>query len=217
SIIPGEDGFGNLSGVVQVSGTSAVISLAIPDNSTLDEIRQLSISIALGADTGYELGDGSGAATTASITVIDDDAMWAGTLQHKGEAVPLLLELVKSGNAWSGKILSDGTGLIPANSAGIPLSSVVFTDTSFSAVANGITVAASDNNALSSDATLSFTLSANSATAGQSVSGEQIAGNASIGIAKPGSPHLNVTLADGAFALVRQVVTPPSTEVELSN
>ena len=217
SIVPGEGGFGSLSGVVQVNGTTAVITLAIPDNGTLDEIRQLSISIALGADTGYELGGDGEDPTTARITVIDDDAMWAGTLHHKGEAIPLLLELVKNGATWSGKILSDGTGLFPANPTGIPLGSVVFSETSLSAVASGIVVAASDDNALSSDATLSFTLSANSATAGQSVSGEQIVGNASIGIAKPGSPHLNVTLADGAFALVRQVVTPPSTEVDLSN
>lgn len=216
SIVPGEGGFGSLSGVVQVNGTTAVITLAIPDNGTLDEIRQLSISIALGADTGYELG-GGGDLTTARITVIDDDAMWAGTLQHKGEAIPLLLELVKNGATWSGKILSDGTGLFPANPTGIPLSSVVFSETSFSAVASGIVVAASEDNALCSDATLSFTLNANSAAAGQSVSSEQILGSASIDIVKPGSAHLNANLAGGSFALVRQVVTPPSTEVELSN
>ena len=217
SIVPGEDGFGSLSGIIQVNGTTATITLSIPDNSTLDDIRQLSISIALGGDTGYGLAEGGAGSTTANITVIDDDARWAGTFQHKGESVPLLLELVKTGASWSGKILSDGTGLFPAAPGGIAISSISFSESSFSAVASDIVMVASPENALCSDVILSLTLTANQATAGHAVSGEQVVGDASISISKPDSPHLNVTLGGGAFALVRQVVTPPSTEVELEN
>ena len=210
NIIPGEDGFGTLSGTVGVSGTSAVISLTIPENSTLDEVRQLSVNIEVAETDGYETGEGT---ASASITVVDNDALWAGAFQHKSESIPLLFELVKNGATWSGKLLSDGTGLFPESVTGFPLSSIVFTDTVFSANANSIAIPASVENSLCSDAVLSLSMSAS----GADVSDTRVVGTATLNISKPGNAHLDVVLGGGEFVLVRQVVTQPSGEVTLEN
>ena len=122
------------------------------------------------------------------------------------------IQLAKNGATSSAKIVADGSGLVPSGATGeYPASLTTHTASQFQVTIGGITVGASEENLLGSDATLQFDLVASGAGVGEQL----IEGTGTCTISRPGAPHLDRTIS-GTFVLARSPGSASTEEVELN-
>ena len=197
--------FQPLSGSVSVNNaTSARIPIVLTDNTTIGRLKTLLLTI--NSAPGYGLGGTS----QSMISIEDNDAVWSGSLQGTHSEVGIQLEVQRNGASYTGKLLSNGSGLFPA---GEYPAQITWTDTSFQATATSIPIDAGST-LFNTPVDLSVQLSATAGQPEQSVSARQIQGVSTLSTSVPGAPHLN-TSSTGSFLLVRPPVRPSTNEVDL--
>jgi hypothetical protein len=194
-----------LSGEVQVvNAMTATIPIALTDDDTIGELRNLILTLEAGS--GAQLG----AATRVTITIDENDARWAGSFIDGTATLPFHLELTRTGGTTQGTLAGDGWSFFPSE----PVSAVVVQGaTSFSAFVTGIPMAA-EATLLNLPAVLELELNAVAGEPDQEVEPNFIRGDATLSTSYPGHAHLN-TVNRGRFLMQRPSVAPSTRAVEL--
>lgn len=193
-----------LSGEVLVNGNTAVIPVTLTENSSIGEIRSLTLRLEPGA--GYRVGTSS----QTTITIDEDDADWQGSFMTGKASVGFVLRIQRTAAGDVATLRSDRFGFFPTNE--IP-ASVMLTETNFHSMAANIPVPA-DATLLNSAMSLFFELTATNGMTNQTVSSTLIQGHATLINTIPGREYLNNT-NQGTFILLKSPVKPSTNEVLL--
>lgn len=192
-----------LSGEVQVNNSmTAVIPVMLTDNSTLDELKYLSLRLERGP--GFEIGS----AAETRLMIDENDADWRGTLSFGG-ALGFVLYIQEIAGEFSAHLRSDPAGLFPAHPGD---STLVFTENSFASTTAGIPLDAGSN-LFNTPATLTLHLAAENGVGNQLVSPNSVEGAATLITQYEGKPYLNRT-NQGSFNLYKPPVKPSTQAVE---
>ncbi|MGI9243466.1 MAG: hypothetical protein ACR2RV_21885 [Verrucomicrobiales bacterium] len=207
-----------LTGTVQADGEFVDIPLTVRDNSSVDELGNITLTLITDSTTGYSLGSGEGAPASTRVTVLENDAVWIGSFSSDEAGIGFSMELVRRDGVLTAKITSDGTGFIPRGATGeypaAPSPNPVFSENTFRVTVPEISVPADERNRLGMDVILSLALEALASEAGHTLDNGILSGVAELAISQPDAPHLDRTIA-GTFTLAEQPITPSSEEVTL--
>jgi hypothetical protein len=118
--VPGTD-YVAPTGTITLAGTSASIPITILDDGNLDEeLEPLIVSI--GSGTCYR----TGAQSTHTLHLLDNDRVWVGTLEAQmlgsnppagsGDLLGLRINVVRSNGTATVTLVSDGAGTLPPGS-----------------------------------------------------------------------------------------------------
>jgi hypothetical protein len=200
----GSGDFAPLSGTVFVNGSSAIIPVALTENASINEIRNLTLRLESGP--GYRVGTTS----RSTITIDENDADWQGSFVTGKGRIGFLLNIRRSLLGDQATLRSDGFGFFPTNE--IP-ASLTFTGSNFLATVSEIPMMA-DATLLNSALSLRLMLNAANGQTNQSVSPTLVQGDATLITTVPGRDYLNHTNR-GTFVLLKSPVRPSTNEVEL--
>jgi hypothetical protein len=197
--------FQPLSGEVFVNNSlTAVIPIVLTENSTLSELKYLSIRL----ESGPGLEIGSSAETQLSID--ENDAEWQGAMSFGTTALGFVLSIEKTANGTNARIRSDPAGIFPRE----PISStLVLTESLFAFTATNIPLAA-ESNLFKTSVALSLQLNAENGVLNQAVSSNSVEGVAILVTQFQGRSYLNRT-NQGTFTLYKPPVNPSAQSVEL--
>lgn len=138
----GQD-FAVLSGSLPVAAATQVnIPVTVLNDSNAGEEQEFLI-LRLSSGPGYN----SFAPLEHTVTIVDDDATWYGTLERANGAIGFTMSLAEAGGAFTAGVTSDGHGTFPdpAPAASFPASPApTVTTTAFAATFPAIPVAAVD-------------------------------------------------------------------------
>lgn len=208
-----------LTGTVQANGDFADIPLTVRDNSSVDELGNITLTLITDNTTGYSLGSGDGEPASTKVTILENDAVWIGSFSSDEAGIGFSMELVRRDGVLTAKITSDGTGFIPRGSTGeypaAPSPNPVFSESAFRVSVPNISVPADERNRLGVDVVLSLSLEALSSEAEHTLDGGLLSGSAELSISRPDAPHLDRSIA-GTFTLAEQPITPSTEEVTLN-
>jgi len=193
-----------LSGEVQANGSSVSIPVTLVDDGNLNQLRYL--TLVLEAGEGYSVGG----AQTSTITIVDNDAEWRGAFESDSGGFTFTLRLEEQNGAFMGFLQSHGLGFFPSND--LP-AVVLFTEDDFVAAIDPVPVAA-NGTSLGQAMNLGLYLIASNGTTNQTVSAEQVMGEARLVTWFPNRPVLTFT-NHGSFALLRPPARPNTTKVPL--
>jgi hypothetical protein len=206
----GAGNLNGLSGIVQANGTSAFIPLTVQDNTSIDELQNLVLTLVADESTGYTVADEGG---NTNITILENDAVWRGSFSGASEHIDLGIELIKRGDHATVKIVSDGSGLLPAGAfeaTGTPS----VTPGAFQAEVPAITIPANPGNMLDSRAVLGFSFDAVDGRGTDTVGAQLMEGATTLSLKWPDAPHLDTQIS-GRFTVVKQVIAPSTADVPL--
>jgi hypothetical protein len=200
----GSGDFAPLSGEVVVNGTNAVIPVSLTENSSIGEIRNLTLRLESGP--GYRVGTSS----QSTITIDENDADWQGSFVTGKASVGFIIRIQRSALGDQATLRSDGFGFFPTNE--VP-GSIMLTETNFQTTVANIPMPANAT-LLNSALLLRLELNAANGQANQSVEPTFIQGQAALITTIPGREYLNNTNR-GTFVLLKSPVRPSTNEVEL--
>lgn len=201
----GSGDFQPLSGSVSVNNaTTAKIPITLNDDTTINQLKTLVLT--LDAGQGVALGGTS----QSVISIEDNDAVWNGSLQGTYSDVGIKLDITKNGGAYTGKLISDGSGLFPVGEFAAQLT---WTASSFRALVNGIPIDAGST-LFNTPVDLSLQLHATAGQPNQSVDPTRLQGVYALTTTVPDAPQLNTT-STGTFLLLRPPVRPSTNQVPL--
>lgn len=194
-----------LSGSISVNNaTTAKIPITLNDDTTIGQLRTLVLT--LDAGQGVALGGTS----QSVISIEDNDAVWNGSLQGAYSDVGIKLDIAKDGGSYTGKLISDGSGLFPAGEFSAQLT---WTGSSFQALVSGIAIDAGST-LFNTPMDLSLQLNAKAGQPDQAVNSTRLQGVYSLSTTAPDAPQLN-TISTGTFLLLRPPVRPSTNQVPL--
>jgi len=201
---------------VPVNGTSVNIDVTLMNDTDVSEEIE-SIILQLEPGLGYQVG----ALNRHTIFIIDDDALWRGSLEIDSGLVPITMALVNGGSGYTGSITSDGLGTFPLDPQGDPQTwsaTVSLTDTTFSASVDPITMPAASSGAIDTSFSRTFTFSADEGGSPTEhlVAPRVIRGDFLEDRSFPGQVHLDHTLA-GFFSLMKEIPIPSTFEAPLED
>lgn len=200
-----------LSGLIEVNGQSAIIPLTIQDDMQIGELENLTLNLLADENAAYRIApDGA----TSNLTIRENDASWKGNFQSDSEMVDLEIELIHRGVQVSARVISDGTGLIPAGTYESTTTPIVSSN-QFTANFTDIPIPANAKNRLGNDIRLSLSFDAQNGRPDDRVEEQRIAGQAEVVIGHTGSAYLNTTLL-GRFHLAKAISAPSSAAVPLT-
>ena len=199
------DDFEELSGEVFVSNsTQALIPVTVKENTSIDPVRNLILTIQAGG------GATPGLASQFEILVIDADARWEGSFLSGSASIPFTLNLIKTGETTEGFLIGGPFDFLPQESTA---TSVTLTETSFAASTAELSIPA-EATLLNLPALLSLDLIAVDGEPEEEVGADFIQGRATLTTTFPGNAHLNTT-AEGTFLMQRTPPPPSPNEIEL--
>ncbi len=199
------DDFEELSGEVFVSNsTQAVIPVTIKENTTIDPVRNLILTIQ--ADGGAA----PGLVSQFEILVKDADARWEGSFLSGSASIPFTLDLIRTGDTTEGFLIGGPFGFLPEEST---TTTVTQTPTSFAASTAEIAMPA-EATLLDLPALLQLELIAVDGEPDEEVGADFIQGRATLTTTYPGNAHLNTT-AEGMFLMQRTPPPPSTSEITL--
>jgi hypothetical protein len=114
-----------LSGSIAVNGGTAALDITLVDDLVLEEVESLTITLI--PDVGYRIGF----AQQHTMFIVDNDAIWEGSLGVDGLNIGFTMELKRSGANYQAWIHSDGSTGLPTGTWPVTLNA---TETSFRAV-----------------------------------------------------------------------------------
>jgi hypothetical protein len=195
-----------LSGSLLVNGTTATIVITLNDNTTIGQLKYLTLTLQPGA--GFQLG----ARIQSTLTILENDAEWQGSFVTENSTLGFVLKLLRNAGGYTASLKGDGPGFFATNE--LP-AAVAFTRDYFDASVANIPMPASST-LLNLPMNLTLSLSAQNGPTNQSVGATQIQGLGTLVTQVPDKPFLNTT-SQGAFLLLRPPVKPPTNEVKLVN
>jgi len=208
-----------LTGTVQANGDFVDIPLTVRDNSSVDELGNITLTLITDSTTGYSLGSGDGEPASTKVTILENDAVWTGSFISDDAGIGFSMELVRRDGVLTAKVTSEGTGFIPRGTTGeypaAPSPNPVFSESAFRVSVPDIPVPADEGNRLGVGVVLSLSLEALSSDAEHTLDGGILSGDAELAISRPDAPHLNRAIA-GTFTLAEQPITPSTEEVTLN-
>jgi hypothetical protein len=201
-----------LSGSVAVNGFLAQIPVQLFDDDELEPVVEtITLSLYYVYDQTEALGYIPGNNLQHTIYIEDNDAIWNGTLSSLdsgdgNDTVRKLaldlnfnMRIIRNGSAVSATLVSEGSGVIPANESGWPISPITFTPVLF------------DGNAtmdISKETTLSglnlvrkFIFHA----AGDSVKPDSISGVVTEKLTSASASYFNRTRPQATFVLLKRI------------
>ncbi len=198
---------GPFSGSIAVSNaTSARIPVNVADNSSIGELKFLSLTILAGG--GVAIG-GSGQTV---ITIRDNDALWDGAFVGDGLEFSFKYRLTRNAGISQAVVTSDGSGILPAGEYPVTFGTP---GQLFPANVNGINLAAGAS-LLNLPAAVAFTMAVQNGVGEDIITDTEMQGSATVAISHAGKPHLSSTRT-GRFILLRPPPAPPMAEVQLVN
>ncbi len=199
------DDFEELSGEVFVSNsTQALIPVTVKENTSIDPVRNLILTIQSGG------GAAAGLASQFEILIQDADARWEGSFLSGAARIPFTLDLIRTGGVTQGFLIGGPFGFLPEESTP---ASVTLTPTSFSATAANIAMPA-EATLLELPALIGLDLIAVEGEPEEEIGADFIQGRATLTTTFPDNTHLNTT-AEGTFLMQRTPPPPSTREVEL--
>jgi hypothetical protein len=201
----------------QVSGSPPQIQVPITDDVSIEEVEWVELRLEPGE--GYEVG----ALGQHVISVEDNDAVWEGLFSSTGEELGFSVEILRQGSFVSGKLLTEGGGVIPAGAKSLSEPERVFHlafdpgSKNFSATLPAVPLPAEDT-LLGAEGSMWLYLQASEATG--TVDEDRVEGRMDLGSSSrlqlqfDGQTHLDCN-SPGSFVLQRRPATPSSAEVPL--
>jgi hypothetical protein len=202
SAAPGD--YAGLTGEIAVNGTTAIIPINLTENTGIDEIKQLVLTLVSGS------GAQIGAANETTITIGENDANWHGSLFDGASAIGFVVRIRQGGGGATGTLVSDGSGIIPAGEypASLALQPGLFSFLSTLAPLDPATTLQG------LPATLQLDLDAIDGQNGDVVAERELRGQGKVIIQYAGKSHLNRTNT-GTFLMLPEPVRPSTAPLEL--
>lgn len=197
--------FDPITGTISVvNATTARIPVQLNDDTEINELRFLTLDI---ENAGGLLGGGN---SQALITVLENDAVWNGTILSDGLELAFQYRQTRNNGTYAATLVSDGSGPLPQGEFTAQLGS-----SSFPATIGGINVVATDS-ALNVASSMSIFLEVENGVGEDMLSDTEIQGSATVTTTYASMPHLN-SERSGRFILLKPAATPSSAEVNLVN
>jgi hypothetical protein len=201
-----DDEYQPLSGELRVNNSmNAFIPVALTENTSVDELRYLSLRLEQGA--GFELGS----AADTRVIIDDNDAEWHGTIGLGAATLGFLMSIDQNALGRTARIRSDPAGIFPLEPVD---STLVFTENDFASTTPDIQLEAASN-LFMTPAKLTLHLSAQNGIENQLVSSNNVEGAAILITEYEGKSYLNRT-NHGSFNLYKPPVRPSSQPVKLT-
>lgn len=200
----GAGDYSGLSGEIQVNGTTAVIPITLNENSDIDEIKQLVLTLISGA------GAETGGASSATITIGENDAVWRGTIFDAASTLGFAIRITQGAGSTTATLLSDGSGVV---SEGEYSAAITLTDTVFSFLSSEVPLN-TETTFQGLPAIVKLDLDAVDGQTGQSVEENKIQGTGKLIVQYAGNDHLNRTNS-GLFLMIPEPDRPSTDPLEL--
>lgn len=195
--------YSGLSGEIQVNGTTAVIPITLNENSDIDEIKQLVLTLISGA--GAEAGAGS----SATITIGENDAVWRGTIFDAASTLGFAIRVTQGVGSTTATLVSDGSGAVPE---GEYPAAITLTDTAFSFLSSEVPMN-NDTTFQGLPAIVKLDLDAVDGQTDQTVEENRIQGTGKLIVHYAGKDHLNRTNS-GLFLMIPEPVKPSTAPLD---
>ena len=215
--VPGDD-YESLSGTVDVNGDTVDIPINIIDDAEIEDTESIIITIHYEDETGLKYLPG--AFTQHTVYIVDNDAIWAGTMQSNDTAVHIAMKIVQTLSGPTISLYTDGHGVIPLNDGSNewPATETGLSNSFFHALIEAIPVNESSTlTGVAFQKNLEFNADEN--IEGQSVNpSESIVGVVTETLLCPSSPQFN-RVTQGKFSLRKEApgVTPEEINLEPVN
>lgn len=202
-----------------VNDSQGTLQVPITEDTEIEEMEWLEIRIVPG--DGYQVG----ALGEHVITIEDNDAVWEGLFTSKGEELGFSIEILRSGETVTAKLLAEGGGIIPSGAGSLDPQELQFPLTFnlvskiFSATLPEVPLPQEDT-LLGTNAAMWLELEATESSG--SVSSDRVKGLNDLGstsrmrIQFSGQSHLDSNVP-GSFVLQRRPAKPSTREVTLED